>query len=91
MDLIDDPTKIHVIQTTIWPYGRAEFKSKFMKDLYPDAVDYLPPNAPPSLGESVQINAFIDADLAGEQTTRRSQTRIIIYINMAPIIWVSKR
>ena len=62
-----------------------------MKDLYPDAVDYLPPNAPPSLGESVQINAFVDADLAGEQTTRRLQTGIIIYMNMAPIMWVSKR
>ena len=91
MDLIYDPTKIQVVQTTILPYERAEFKSKLMKDLYPDAIDYLPPNAPPSLGESVQINAFVDADLAGEQTTRRSQTGIIIYMNMAPIIWVSKR
>ena len=62
-----------------------------MKKLYPDSIDYLPPNAPKPLGASIQINAFVDSDLAGEQTTRRSQTGILIYCNMAPIIWFSKR
>ena len=33
----------------------------------------------------------MDADLAGELTTRRSQTGIIIYANMALLILVSKR
>ena len=62
-----------------------------MRLMYPDAIDYLPPNRLPPLGKSVQINAFVDADHAGESTTRRSQTGIIIYINMAPIMWYSKR
>ena len=46
---------------------------------------------PEALETTVQINAFVHADLAGETTTRRSQTGILIYVNMAPIIWISKR
>ena len=37
------------------------------------------------------MNCFVDADHAGNQMTRRSQTGIIIFINRAPIIWYSKR
>ena len=59
--------------------------------MYPDAIDYIPDNMPKALGKSVQINAFVDADLAGETTTRHSQTGILIYLNMAPVIWISKR
>jgi hypothetical protein len=37
------------------------------------------------------MNAFVDADHAGDRLTRRSHTGIIIFINKAPIIWFSKR
>ncbi len=36
------------------------------------------------------MNVFVDADYAGGQMTRRSQTGIIIYLNCAPIIWYKK-
>ena len=62
-----------------------------MKTLYPDAIDLMPPNIPSPRGKRIQINAFVDADHAGESTTRRSQTGIIIYGNMAPLKWFSKR
>ena len=91
MNLVYDPTKINVNENTILSHLRAENKAKELQALYPDAVDYIPANAPEPLGQSVQINAFVDADLAGELTTRRSQTGILIYVNMAPIIWISKR
>ena len=91
MDLTYDSTKIRIQEGSILPHQRAHFKAKELRALYPDAIDYLPPNMPEALGRSVQINAFVDADLAGESTTRRSQTGILIYVNMAPIIWVSKR
>lgn len=91
MDLIYDPTKINVNENTILPHLQATHKAQELKALYPDAIDFVPTNAPEPLGQSVQINAFVDADLAGELTTRRSQTGILIYVNMAPIIWVSKR
>jgi hypothetical protein len=34
---------------------------------------------------------FVDSDHAGEQFTRRSRTGFVIYLNMAPIVWFSKR
>ena len=91
MDLTYDATKLVINENTILPHETASYKAKTMKTLYPDAIDYIPPNMPTPLGKSIQINAFVDSDLAGEQTTRRSQTGILIYCNMAPIIWFSKR
>ena len=66
-------------------------KCRIMKQLYPDALEDIPPNMPEPLGKEVQINAFFDADHAGDRVTRRSQTGIIIFLGMAPIIWYSKR
>jgi hypothetical protein len=62
-----------------------------MKDIYPDAQEDLPPNAPEPRGNAVQVNCFVDSDHAGDRTTRRSQTGIILYCNSAPIVWYSKR
>jgi hypothetical protein len=33
----------------------------------------------------------VDYEHAGEQFTRRSRTGFVIYLNMAPIVWFSKR
>ena len=35
--------------------------------------------------------AKVDADHAGDSTTRRSRTGFIIYLNSAPIYWMSKK
>ena len=35
--------------------------------------------------------AFINADHADNVITRRSRTRFIVYLNMAPISWISKK
>ena len=62
-----------------------------MKEVYVDAKEELPSNAPEPRGNSVQINCFVDSDHAGDKITRRSQTGVLIYCNSAPIIWYSKR
>lgn len=62
-----------------------------MKEMYPDAIEELPANAPNPRGNPVQINCFVDSDHAGDRITRRSQTGILLYCNSAPIIWYSKR
>ena len=62
-----------------------------MKELYPDAVEEIPPNAPKPKGKPVQMSVFVDADHAGDKITRRSRTGILIYLNAAPILWYSKR
>ena len=69
----------------------SEAKAVIMKDFYPDACEKIPPNAPLPRGKPVQINCFVDADHAGNIVTRRSQTGILIFLNMAPISWYSKR
>ena len=66
-------------------------RARAMKEIYPDANDTLPHNMPKSRGKAVDITTFVDADHAGNQITRRSHTGIIIFINMAPIVWYSKR
>jgi hypothetical protein len=66
-------------------------KVQAMKDMYPDAEEDLPPNAPEPRGNPLQINCFVDSDHAGDRVTRRSQTGIILYCNSAPIVWYSKR
>jgi hypothetical protein len=59
-------------------------------DVYHEAKENIPPNAPVPRGNPVQINAFVDANHARNKVTRRSHTGILIYLNTAPILWYSK-
>ena len=88
--------KTHQRSTMVFDDTRASiaedrFKKCEWQDFYPDAKEPIPPNAIPPRGNPVQINAFVDADHAGDRLTRRSHTGIIIFLNKAPIIWFSKR
>jgi len=67
-----------------------DFQSYDWTDFYQEASEKIPPNAPEPRGNCVQINAFVDANHAGNKITRRSHTGILIYLNKAPIIWYSK-
>jgi len=66
-------------------------KRRKMKTIYRDAIDKIPLNAPEPRGKAVQVNVYVDADHAGNKVTRRSQTGILIFLNMAPISWFSKK
>ncbi len=71
-------------------WNEASFEKHDWTDFYKGAEEKLPPNAPPPRGQPVQINCFVDADHAGNQVTRRSQTGILIFLNRSPITWFSK-
>ena len=60
-------------------------------DFYGDVREELPPKMPKPLGKSVCISCFVDANDAGNVITRRSHTGILIYVQNAPIMWLSKR
>ena len=60
-------------------------------DFYGDVKEEVPSDAPIPLGRPVEINAWIDADHAGDRLTRRSHTGILIFVQGAPIFWFSKR
>ena len=67
------------------------FKSYDLFDFYRDVKEAIPPNMPEPRGLSMSTSAFVDADLAGNKVTRRSQTGVLIFLNKAPIHWYSKR
>ena len=37
------------------------------------------------------MRAYVDSDHAGEKLTRRSRTGFLVYLNSAPIYWLSKK
>ena len=86
-----DPTYVNINDHHLPFEEQSATRAKFMKELYPDAVEYRPQNAPKPKGKKVQLTCFVDADHAGDQITRRSRTGILIYVNRAPIMWYSKR
>ena len=51
----------------------------------------VPPNAPEPRGKEVDTPMFVDSDHAGDKRTRRSQPGYFIFLNMAPIMWYSKK
>ena len=69
----------------------SSFKDCDWKQYYGNAKEAIPPNAPEPRGKEVDIRLFVDSDHANDQRTRRSRTGFIIYLNMAPIAWFSKK
>ena len=67
------------------------FKEYDWFDFYRDAKEAIPPNMPEARGLDVTITCFEDANHAGNQKNRRSQTGILLFVNKAPIHWYSKR
>ena len=61
------------------------------KQIYRDAKEETPNNAPRPRGRRVTTTAFVDASHASCRRTRRSHTGFILFVNRAPITWYSKR
>jgi hypothetical protein len=59
--------------------------------MYGDVKEMIPSDAPVYHGKEIDLRLFADSDHAGEQFTRRSRTGFVIYLNMLPIVWFSKR
>ena len=60
-------------------------------EMYPDAVEDLPPEAPKPKGKPVRLTIYVDANHAHDLVTRRSVTGIVLLLNNTPIRWVCKR
>ena len=67
------------------------FKSFDWEDFYKDAQEPIPIDMPSPRVKSMSTHCFVDANHAGDTTTRRSMTGILIFCNRAQIIWHSKR
>jgi hypothetical protein len=53
--------------------------------------EMIPSDARVPHGNEFDLSLFVESDHSGEQFTRRSKTGFVIYLNMAPIVWLSKR
>jgi hypothetical protein len=61
------------------------------KYMYGDVKEMITSYAPVPRGKEVGLRFFVDSDHAGEKIARCSRTGFVIYLNMAPIVWFSKR
>lgn len=69
----------------------SDFPKYDWSKFYKVEEEAIPPNAPEPLGMEFVIRGFVDADHAGDQISRRSRTGFIVFVNMAPIHWISKK
>ena len=51
----------------------------------------LPTNMPQARGMGFVMRSFVDADHAGDSITRKSRTGFLVYLNSAPVYWMSKK
>ena len=58
--------------------------------MYRDAEESITSNMPQSRGHKLLIYIFVDAYLAGDKSTRHSQTGVLIFINKYTVYWYSK-
>ena len=69
--------------------------------IYGDVSEELPPTkpfeesgpgeAPEPRGRGFRIIVFVDCDLGGDCVTRRSRTGFAVFLNGAPVYWLSKK
>jgi hypothetical protein len=80
-----------VIDPTYPAVDMGTFINTDWKSMYGDVKEMTPSDAPVPRGKEVDLRLFVDSDHGGENITRRSRTGFVIYLNMAPIVWFSKR
>jgi hypothetical protein len=81
--VVFDPTYLSVDMGT--------FINTDWNSMYGDVKEMIPSDATIYRVNEVDMRMFVDSDHAGEQLTRRSRTGFVIYLNIAPIVWFSKR
>jgi hypothetical protein len=80
-----------VFDTTYSYVDMGTFIKTDWKSMYGDVKEIVPSHAPFYRGHEVDMRFFVDYDNDDDQFTRRPRTGFVIYLNMAPIVWFSKR
>ena len=66
-------------------------REDWSQSIYGEVAEDLPPNMPEPKGKAFTMRVFVDSDHAGDSVTRRSRTGFIVFLNEAPIYWMSKK
>ena len=83
-ELVLDPTEPEIS-------AHAFPREDWSHSVYSAVTEQLPPNMPESRGYGFKIRTFVDSDHAGSDSTRRSRTGFVVFLNSAPIFWSTKK
>jgi hypothetical protein len=67
------------------------FKECDWQEFYGDVKEAILANTPTPLGKEVDLRLFVDSDHAGDKLTQQSRTGFFIFVNGAPVLWMSKK
>ena len=83
-EMVFDPTEPDI--------DEAQFpRENWSHTVYGEVKEEIPPNMPVPRGRAMRMRVYVDSDHAGESLTRRSRTGFIVFLNGAPIYWLSKK
>lgn len=68
-----------------------DFKECDWREFYGDVKEAIPPDALEPRGKEVDLRLFVDSSHADDKLNRRSRSGYFIFMNMAPIMWLSKK
>jgi hypothetical protein len=80
-----------VFEPTYPDVDMRDFIKTDWKPMYGVSKEAIHQNAPVIIGKAIDLHLFVDSEHAGEHFTRHSRTGFVIYLNMAHIVWFSKR
>ena len=88
--------KCHNSELVFDPSDREFDRNSFMEQDWESSEhgslkEELPLGAPSPKGMGFTMTAYVDSDHAGDVISRRSRTGFIIYLNNAPVYWMSKK
>ena len=66
-------------------------RQDWSESIYGQLEEEMPPNMPKPLGMEMVMRVYVDSDHAGESLTCRSRTGFVVFLNNAPIYWLSKK
>jgi hypothetical protein len=58
---------------------------------YGKVKEPIPEDAPKARGKEVDLRMYVDSDHAGDKSMRRSRSGFFIFLNQAPIAWLSRK
>jgi hypothetical protein len=86
LEIVYDPSDPHIDVAT---FELKDWTSSEFGHL--QGKEELPPNMPEPRGRGFVISVKVDADHASDTTSRQSRTGFFVYLNMAPVYWLSKK
>ena len=69
----------------------AKTNASEFQQYYRGAEEEMPHNMPQPRGMSVRTTAFVDSSHGANKVTRRSHSGHILFVNRAPVKWMSRR